>query len=89
MQKCTKVVIWHICILGDTLSLRNHSWRDVVKRLGDFGYNPVRQSGSHIILKNKEGLIVSVPRYDPLPEGTLRAILEEAEIDRNDFADKL
>jgi hypothetical protein len=30
-----------------------------------------------------------VPRYDPLPEGTLRAILEEAEIDRYDFVKKL
>lgn len=71
------------------MSLRNHSWRKVVKRLGDYDYHPVRQSGSHIILKNSKGLIVSVPRYDPIPEGTLKAILEEAEIDKNDFVTKL
>jgi hypothetical protein len=51
------------------VSLRNHSWRKAVKRLGDFDYRPVRQSDSHIILKNSKGLIVSMPRYEPIPEG--------------------
>ena len=71
------------------MSLRNHSWRKVVKALGRFDYHPARQSGSHIILKNSKGMVVSVPRYDPLPEGTLRAILEEAEIKREDFTTEL
>jgi predicted RNA binding protein YcfA (HicA-like mRNA interferase family) len=66
-------------------NLRNRSWRDVIKALARFGYFPARQSGSHIILKNSRGMIVSVPRYDPLPEGTLRAIVEEAEINMDDF----
>ncbi|MER3408039.1 MAG: hypothetical protein C4292_04625 [Nitrososphaera sp.] len=70
------------------MSLKNRSWREVVKRLGDFGYLPVRQSGSHIILRNQKGMMVSVPRYDPLPEGTLRAILHEAEVDRGEFLKK-
>lgn len=71
------------------MSLRNHSWRKVVKRLEDFDYRPVRQSGSHIILKNSRGLVVSVPRYEPIPEGTLRAVLEEAEISKDEFVKKL
>lgn len=71
------------------MSLRNRSWREVVKALDRFDYHPVRQSGSHIILKNSKGMVVSVPRYDPLPEGTLRAILEEAEIKREDFVKEL
>ena len=71
------------------MSLRNRGWREVVKALGHFDYHPVRQSGSHIILRNSKGMAVSVPRYDPLPEGTLRAILEEAEIKREDFAKEL
>lgn len=71
------------------MALRNRSWRDVVKALSRFDYHPVRQSGSHIILKNSKGMVVSVPRHDPLPEGTLRAILEEAEIKREDFAKEL
>ena len=71
------------------MSLKNHSWREVIKALDHFDYRPVRQSGSHIILKNSKGMIVSVPRYDPIPEGTLKAILEEAEIKRDDFAKEL
>lgn len=34
-------------------------------------------------------MIVSVPRHDPLPEGTLRAILIEAEIEKEDFLKEL
>lgn len=71
------------------MSLKNNSWRKVVKVLGEFGYVPVRQSGSHIILRNAKGLVVSVPRNDPLPEGTLRAILIEAEIKKEDFLKEL
>ncbi|HEX9846065.1 MAG TPA: type II toxin-antitoxin system HicA family toxin [Candidatus Nitrosotenuis sp.] len=52
------------------MSLKNHDWRKIVKTLSHFGYVPVRQSGGHIILRNSKGMIVSVPRYDPLPEGT-------------------
>jgi predicted RNA binding protein YcfA (HicA-like mRNA interferase family) len=71
------------------MSLKNHDWRKIVKTLSHFGYVPVRQSGGHIILRNSKGMIVSVPRYDPLPEGTLRAILLEAEIKKEDFIKKL
>lgn len=71
------------------MSLKNQSWRTVVKVLGEFGYVPVRQSGSHIVLRNSKGMVVSVPRYDPLPEGTLRAILIEAEIRKEDFLKEL
>ena len=61
----------------------------MVKTLGHFDYVPVRQSGSHIVLRNSKGMVVSVPRRDPLPEGTLRAILIEAEIEKEDFIEKL
>ncbi|SHO42903.1 YcfA family protein (fragment) [Nitrosotalea sinensis] len=50
-----------------------------------FGFYPVRERESHIILKNSDGFAVSIPRYDPLPEGTVRAILEESGISREEF----
>jgi len=53
--------------------------------MSHFGFYPVRERGSHIILKNVEGFAISVPRYDPLPEGTVRAILEEAGISKEEF----
>ena len=71
------------------MSLRNLSWRDIVKAMSRLGFYPVRQSGSHIILKNSEGVAVSVPQYDSLPEGTVRAILEEAGVSKDEFLKEL
>ncbi|MGI0086404.1 MAG: type II toxin-antitoxin system HicA family toxin [Nitrosotalea sp.] len=71
------------------MSLRNHSWREIIKAMSHFGFYPVRERGSHIILKNAEGFAISVPRYDPLPEGTVRAILEEAGISKEEFLKQL
>ncbi|MGI0101923.1 MAG: type II toxin-antitoxin system HicA family toxin [Nitrosotalea sp.] len=71
------------------MSLRNRSWREIIKTMSHFGFYPVRQSGSHIILKNAEGFVISIPRYDPLPEGTIRAIIEEAGISKEEFLKQL
>ncbi|MFN3653744.1 MAG: type II toxin-antitoxin system HicA family toxin [Candidatus Nitrosotenuis sp.] len=71
------------------MSLKNHGWREIIKTLSYFDYVPIRQSGSHIILRNSKGMVISVPRHDPLPEGTLKAILIEAEIKKEDFIQKL
>ena len=67
------------------MSLRNHNWLDVIKALSKFGYSVGRQRGSHIILKNKNGDMVSVPRHSPIRESTLKLILEQAEISKDDF----
>ena len=37
------------------MSLRNHSWRDVIKVLQHFGFQVYRQKGSHIHLMNIDG----------------------------------
>jgi predicted RNA binding protein YcfA (HicA-like mRNA interferase family) len=50
-----------------------------------FGFYPVRKRASHIILKNSDGFAVSILRYDPLPEGTVQAILEESGISEDEF----
>ncbi|MCE9651675.1 MAG: type II toxin-antitoxin system HicA family toxin [Nitrosarchaeum sp.] len=67
------------------MSLRNHNWLDVIKALSKFGYSVNRQRGSHIILQNKNGNIVPVPRHSPIKESTLNLILEQAEISKDDF----
>lgn len=38
------------------MSLKNHGWREVIKTLGKFDYVPVRQSGSHIVVKNSKDM---------------------------------
>jgi predicted RNA binding protein YcfA (HicA-like mRNA interferase family) len=66
------------------MSLRNHDWRQVIKILNRFGFQVVRQRGSHMVLR-KEDKIISVPRHSPIAMGTLREILLEAEINEQDF----
>ncbi|MGA3108521.1 MAG: type II toxin-antitoxin system HicA family toxin [Candidatus Bathyarchaeia archaeon] len=61
------------------------SWRDVLKALGKIGFVPVRQSGSHLILRNKVGVRISVPRHDPIGKGLLMEIVAEAGITKDEF----
>ena len=65
------------------------SWRDVLKVLKKIGFTPVRQSGSHIILRNKEGFRISVPRHDPIGKGLLMEIIAEVGITKDEFLDLL
>ncbi len=37
------------------MTLRPLSYRKVAKRLGELGFHPVRQSGSHVVFKNSDG----------------------------------
>jgi len=67
------------------LSLRNHNWREVVKVLSHFDFQVRRQKGSHIQLGHKDGRYVTVPRHDPIKEPTLKSILEQAKISKEDF----
>jgi predicted RNA binding protein YcfA (HicA-like mRNA interferase family) len=65
------------------------SWREVLKALGKTGYVPVRQSASHILLRNAEGKRVTLPRHDPIGKGLLMEILAEAGISREEFLNLL
>lgn len=67
------------------MSLRNHSWREVLKVLTKFGYVLDRQRGSDMIFKNSSGNIVPVPRHDPIKPTTLKSILDQAEISLEQF----
>lgn len=67
------------------MSLRNHSWCDVIKVRQHFGFQVHRQKGSHIHLMNMDGKYVTVPRHDPIKEPTLKSILDQAGISKEDF----
>jgi predicted RNA binding protein YcfA (HicA-like mRNA interferase family)/predicted RNase H-like HicB family nuclease len=67
------------------LSLRNHDWREVIKVLAHYGFAPERQRGSHILLKHPDGRRATVPRHDPIKEGTLRSILDELKVSKEEF----
>lgn len=61
------------------------SWREILKVLRKFGFVPVRQSSSHILLRNQEGSRIVVPRHDPVGKGLLMEILTEAGITKEEF----
>ena len=53
---------------------------DLIKALSKFGYEPTRQTGSHIRLTTQQNgqHHLTIPNHDPLKIGTLNAILTEA-----------
>ena len=55
------------------------SGKDVVTALQRLGFSKVRQSGSHVIMRNGSAGC-SVPLHRELKRGTLSAIVEQAEI---------
>jgi predicted RNA binding protein YcfA (HicA-like mRNA interferase family) len=64
---------------------RNVSGNDLIKLLSKYGYQPIRQKGSHIRLSkiSDEGhQKITIPNHDPIKIGTLNTIL-------SDIADQL
>jgi predicted RNA binding protein YcfA (HicA-like mRNA interferase family) len=48
------------------LSLPVIGWKDILKALRKKGFYPTRQSGSHVIIENGQGLWTSIPRKNEL-----------------------
>lgn len=67
------------------MSLPVIGWREVLKALRRKGFYPVRQSGSHIIVENGEGLWTSIPRKKELGKGLLLQILADCGLTKKEF----
>jgi predicted RNA binding protein YcfA (HicA-like mRNA interferase family) len=68
--------------------LSGYRYRDIIKILKRFGFEFFRQAaGSHEIWHNPTtNRYTTVPNHTgDMPEGTLRAILKQADIDVEDF----
>ena len=67
------------------------SGREVIKALAKIGFKIVGRRGSHVRLKRKDGktLIVIVPDHRELARGTLKSILGQAELSREEFLEIL
>jgi predicted RNA binding protein YcfA (HicA-like mRNA interferase family) len=68
--------------------LAGFRYREIIKRLKRFGFEFYRQAaGSHEIWHNPQtGLFTTIPNHPgDMPEGTLRAILKQANISADDF----
>jgi len=53
------------------------------------GFYATRQSGSHIIIENGEGLWTSIPRKDELGKGLLLQIISDCGLTKKEFLDLL
>jgi len=67
------------------LSIRNQRWRDVYKVLKKHGFYIDRQRGDHMQMVHPDGRFVTLVKQDPIKIGTLKCILIQAEISKEDF----
>lgn len=60
---------------------------ELVKVLVKIGYEKDHQTGSHIILRHKDlpHRRLTIPNHDEISKGTLRAIIRQAGLSREEF----
>ena len=63
------------------------SGKELVKIFIKFGYEQDHQTGSHIILRNKNPPYrrVTVPNHPEIAKGTLLAIIKQSGLNREEF----
>ena len=72
--------------------LQKVSGEAVIRALEKFGFQQVRQRGSHVILKkqtSEEEIGCVVPLHKELAVGTLRGILKQARLSVDEFIKNL
>jgi len=67
---------------------RDVSGAEAVKALRRLGFESLRQSGSHHIMR-RAGKTVVVPQHKPVKPGTLRGMLEQAGVSLEEFVEAL
>lgn len=67
------------------------SGKEVIKALGRLGYEIDHQTGSHVILRNREPphRRLTVPNHREMAVGTLLAIIKQAGLTREQFVELL
>jgi predicted RNA binding protein YcfA (HicA-like mRNA interferase family) len=65
------------------------SGADAVKVFRRLGYEVDHQTGSHIILRHPSQRRLTVPNHRELAKGTLRALIREAGLSKEQFAELL
>lgn len=61
------------------------SGQDAVKAFGKLGYAVDHQTGSHIVLRHPNRRRLTIPNHRELAKGTLRALIREAGINKDEF----
>ena len=61
------------------------SGQDAVRAFRTVGYEVDHQTGSHIILRHPQGRRLTVPNHRELAKGTLRVLIREAGLSKEEF----
>jgi len=61
------------------------SGADAVKAFRKIGYELDHQTGSHMILRHPSGRRLTVPNHPELAKGTLRALIRQAGLTKEQF----
>ncbi len=67
---------------------RDVTGREAARALQRLGFVQIRQTGSHLIMR-KESRTVVVPQHKPIKPGTLKGLIEQAGLTRDEFAAEL
>jgi predicted RNA binding protein YcfA (HicA-like mRNA interferase family) len=65
------------------------SGADAVRAFQKIGYEVDHQTGSHLILRHPSGRRLTVPTHRELAKGTLRALIRDAGVTKEQFTELL
>ncbi len=65
------------------------SGQDAIRAFQKLGYQLDHQTGSHIILRHPQMRRLTVPNHRELAKGTLRALIREAGLTKDEFVNLL
>lgn len=71
------------------MKLPKISGKELIKILSKFGFETVRQRGSHVRLEKKthqEVIKITIPLHDILKKGTLSRIIKDSKINEDEFS---
>ena len=71
------------------MSLPVLGYREILKALRKRGFYPTRQTGSHIIVENGEGVWTSIPRKKELVKGLVLQIISDCGLTKKEFRELL
>ena len=71
------------------MSISIIGWKEILKALKKQGFYATRQSGSHIIVENGQGLWTSVPRKNEFGKGLLLKIIADCGLTKKEFLELL
>jgi predicted RNA binding protein YcfA (HicA-like mRNA interferase family) len=61
------------------------SGQDAIRAFQSLGYQVDHQTGSHIILRHPQMRRLTIPNHRELAKGTLRALIREAGLTKEEF----